>query len=258
MRRWHVRLPATQASLGVLTLALAVVVVAPARAQEPDVDPRAMELLRAATEYLGDLQRFSVQAHNFREDLLESGHRVDTEYVGNVTVRRPNQLRAERQDGEAPQVLYYDGVTLTLYNPRDLVYGAAPMQGTIEEMFVFAQDALGLDIPVTDLLRRDVFPLLVQDVTLAVVIGKEELRGVATDHLLFSRPGVDFQIWVSDGGSPLPLKFVVTDTGTPEMLSIVTLLSDWNTEATVPDDFFTFVPPAAAMPIPFLRFDGSR
>ena len=76
---------------------------------------------------------------------------------------------------------------------------------------------------------------------------------VTCDHLLFSRPGVDFEIWIADSGPPLPYMFVVTDTGTPEKLSIVTTMSDWDVDPNVADGWFTFVPPEGATKVPFLK-----
>ncbi len=71
-------------------------------------------------------------------------------------------------------------------------------------------------------------------------------------HLLFSRPGVDFQVWVTDGGPPLPRKYVVTDTGTPELLSMTTVMSNWNVAPAVADARFTLVPPQGAKKISFM------
>ena len=238
-------------------LALATTIVFGVRAQEPPpaVDPVALELLRESTEYLGSLQQFSVNAHNFHEDLTDMGNRVDFEMEGQVTVSRPNKLRGERQDDWFDQVLIFDGQTLTLFNPLEGVYASEPVSGTIEDMFEIAQSTLGLFIPITDLLRQDVFPLLIQDVTLAMVIGQETVDGIICDHLLFSRPGVDFQIWVADDGPPLPHKFVVTDTATPELLSIVTRISGWDLDPVIPDGYFDFVPPEGARGIHFLKLD---
>ena len=78
------------------------------------------------------------------------------------------------------------------------------------------------------------------------------IGGVKCDHLLFSRPGVDFQIWVEEGGQPLPLKFVVTDTTTCLQPSLTTVISDWNVSPTVADDQFTFAPPQGAKRITFM------
>ena len=91
-----------------------------------------------------------------------------------------------------------------------------------------------------------------QDVTLAMVVDKEVIGGVRCNHLLFSRPGVDFQVWVADGGPPLPHKYVVTDTGTPALLSVTSAMSGWNVAPAVADAQFTFVPPQGTKKISFM------
>jgi len=117
------------------------------------------------------------------------------------------------------------------------------------------RDSLDLFIPIADLVYSNTYPLLMQDVTSATVVGKAVIGGVKCDHLLFSRPGVDFQVWVADGGKPLPYKYVVTDTGYPDLLSISTVLSDWNMAPGVPDSRFAFVPPKGVKPITFMPFN---
>jgi hypothetical protein len=206
------------------------------------------------SDYLGSLLQFSVHTQNTIEDVLYSGYRVDYDVSAEVVVRRPNKLRAERKGDLIDQVFYYDGETLTLYNPSDKVYATEAAPETIEEMFDFARESLGLNIPVADLVYRNAFPLLMQDVSLAVVVGKSVIGGVRCDHLLFSRPGVDFQVWVADSGAPLPYKYVVTDTGTPARLSISTVMSDWDVKSAAADDRFSFMPPKEALLIDFMPF----
>jgi hypothetical protein len=79
------------------------------------------------------------------------------------------------------------------------------------------------------------------------------MGGVKCDHLLFSRPGVDFQIWIAAGNRPWPCKYVVTETDTPAKLSITTFLSGWNMNPAVQDAQFKFVPPKGAKAIPMPR-----
>jgi hypothetical protein len=244
---------AAACSLGVL--ALSANVSAEARAQAPAVDPDAVELLRRTTEWVGNLEQFSVDAQSTFEDRLDSGHRVDYELSGTALVSRPNKLRTERHGHLIDQIFYYDGETLTLYNPHDKVWAQEEAPGTIEEMFQFVYDALGIGTPISDLVHRDPFPLLMQGVTEAVVIGKEVIRGIRCDHLLFSRPDVDFQIWVADSGPPVPVKYVVTDTATPELLTVSAVISNWDLAPAISDDSFTFMPPEDAREIPFLKMD---
>ena len=222
------------------------------RAQAPAVDPAATQILQRMTDYLGSLKQFSVHTQNTIEDLTDSGHRVDDDVSASMAISRPNKLRAERRGDLIDQVFYYNGKTLTLYNPSDKVYATEPAPGTIEEMLNFARASLGLLVPAADLVYLNAFPLLMQDVNLATVIGKAVIGGVKCDDLLFSRPGVDFQVWVADSGLPLPYKYVVTDTGTPALISISTVMSDWNVKPAVDDAFFDFVPPKEVKKISFM------
>jgi hypothetical protein len=224
------------------------------RAQPPTVDPVAIQLLQRMTDYVGSLQKFSVHTQNTLEDLLDSGHRVDFDVAADVLISRPSKLHAEREGDLIDQIFYYDGKSLTLFNPSDNVYATKPAPGTIEEMLDFARESLGLIVPVADLVYRNAFALLMQDVNLAFVVGKSVISGVACDHLLFSRPGVDFQVWVADTGKPLPYKYVVTDTGTPARLSVTTVMSNWNVAPSVSDSRFTFDPPQSAKKIEFMPF----
>jgi hypothetical protein len=169
-----------------------------------------------------------------------------------VIISRPSKLHAKRKGDLVDQVFYYDGKTLALHNPSDKVYAMEPAPGTIEELLDFARESLGLTVPVADLVYRNAFGLLIQDVNFAKVVGKAVISGVKCDHLVFSRPGVDFQVWVADGGQPLPYKYVVTDTGTPALLSVTTVMSNWNVAPTVADSRFTFEPPQGARRIAFM------
>jgi hypothetical protein len=223
-------------------------------AKAPAVDPAATQILRRMTDYLGSLKQFSVYTQNTLEDMLD-GHRVDLDASARAIISRPNKMLAEQKMGdEKEQVLYYNGKTLTVCNPADKVYATEPAPENLEGMLGFVRDSLGLTIPVADLLYTNAFSLLMEDVTLATVEHKAVVGGVRCDHLLFSRPGVDFQVWVQDGGPPLPLKYVVTDTTSCARPSLTTVMSDWNTAPTVNDARFTFEPPQGAKRITFTPF----
>ncbi len=255
MSKLNFRITVALFALGVL--ALVATVPTEIRAQSPAQDPAVTRILQRMTDYLGSLQQFSVHTQNTLEDVLDSGHRVDFDVSASVIISRPNKLHAERRGDLIDQIFYYDGKTLTLYNPADKVYATEPAPGTIEEMLDFTRESLGLMIPAADLIYRNAFPLLMQDVTLAKMVGKAVIGGVRCHHLLFSRSGVDFQVWIADSGRPLPTKYVVTDTGTPARLSITTVMSDWNVAPAVDDARFTFVPPQGLKAITFMPLETS-
>lgn len=223
-------------------LALTLCIPMRVEAQTSGIDPTAMSILKRMTDHLGSLKRFSVRTQVTLEDVLESGHRIDLDVSANVIVERPNKLRAERKGELIDQIFFYNGKTLTLYNPHDKVYATEPAPKTIEGMLDYTRETLGLIVPAADLVYEEAYELLIKDVNLAVVLGKTTINGVRCYHLLFSRPGVDFQVWVSDGPKALPYKYVVTDTGNDGKISVSTVMSDWGYSSDQDDSIFTFVP----------------
>lgn len=253
MRTSNLRIAAVFLALELLALSAAV--STEVRAQTSGVDPAAVQILKRMTDYVGSLHQFSVNTQSTLEDVLDSGHRVDMDVSASVIISRPNKLRAERKGALIDQVFYYDGKTLTLYNPYDNVYATESAPETVDELLDYARESLGLIIPAADLIYRNAFTLLMQDVTLAMVVEKTAINGIECDHVLFSRPGVDFQVWVVDGDQPLPMKYVVTDTSQPGNVSITTVMSGWNVAPAVADARFTFVQPKGVKQISFMPLE---
>jgi hypothetical protein len=236
-----------------MALALATVSIvgaADALAQAPAVDPAAVQKLKRMGDFLDGLQKFSVNTQSIIEEERFSGHRVDFDLAAKVMVKRPNKLSAARSGQLMNEQLFYDGKTLALYRPSDNTFAAASAPPTIEKMVDFARETVGILLPAADLVYRGATPLMMQDVSLAAVIGKAVVDGIKCDHLLFSRPGVDFQIWIAEGNQPWPVKYVVTEMDTPTKLSITTFLSGWKLNPAAKDPQFTFVPPKGARQIP--------
>jgi len=250
----HTDLKPMNHSLLTLLVAIALLATLPgeASAQVPAVDPAATTILKRMTECVGGLKQFSVDTQCTLEELLETGSRVDLDVSARATISRPNKIRSERRGDVTDQRFYYNGKTLTLFNPTDKVYATVPAPDSIEGTLDYVRDSLELIIPASDLIYPNSYSLLMQDVTFGMVVGKAVINGTKCDHLIFSRPGVDFQVWVADKGKPLPMKYVVTDTATPARLSLVTVMNNWNIKPRVKDADFAFTPPKDAKPITFL------
>jgi hypothetical protein len=153
------------------------------------------------------------------------------------------------------QRFFYDGKTITLYNPPENVYATQPAPDTIEKMVQLARETIQIVMPAADLVYRNAFSLLTQDMALAAVVGEAFIGGVKCDHLLFSRPGADFQVCVARGKRPWPMKYVVTETDTPLRLSVTTYFRDWIAAPALDDAQFKFVPPKGAQAISFIPLE---
>jgi hypothetical protein len=248
MRNWKQLFSAGAMALGVL--ALTVFASTDVRAEASAVDPVAMQKMKRMADFLERQQQFSVSTQSIVEETRYSGHRVDFDLSASVVVKRPDKLSAVRSGELLNEQLIYDGKKLTLYRPTDKAYSTVDAPASIEKMIDYARETVGILLPAADMLYRGAYPLMTQDVTLAAVVGKATIGGIDCDHLLFSRPGVDFQIWIAAGERPFPCKYVVTETDPPTKPSITTFLSNWNFSPAVQDARFSFVPPKDARAIP--------
>ncbi|MGB5648875.1 MAG: DUF2092 domain-containing protein [Sedimenticolaceae bacterium] len=221
-------------------------------AQATGVDPKAAKILDRMTTYLSKVQQLSVDTQNTLEAVLTSGSKILFDSAASVTLERPNKLRAERYDGLPSQSLYYDGRTLTLYHPVDKYYATVSAPETLEGMLDFARESLDLVAPAADLLYANSYDRLMQDVRTGFVVGKAVVGGVSCDHLAFSGPDVDWQIWIADGDKPLPRRYVVTTRHMVGQPQYMVLMNNWNTQANLADAEFNFVPPPDAKEIDFI------
>jgi len=224
-----------------------------AQAQPPGVEPQADRLLRKMTDYIGGLKQFSVDTRSTIEVVTPSGQKLQFDNGAALSVQRPNKLFAKRRGDLTDQVFYYDGKTLSLYNPNEKVYATVPAPGTIEAMLDFARDSLDLVAPASDLVYRNAYEILIEDVTVGFVVGKAVIDGVRCDHLAFRKPDVDFQIWIQEGATPLPRKFVITSkrvAGVPEFGMVLT---NWNGAPKLAEGVFSFKAPKDAKSIEFIR-----
>jgi len=223
------------------------------------VESEAIDILRRGLDFLSGLAHFSVQSQGTYEDLLYENYRVDYETSSRITVMRPDKIRIERYGLKMHQIFYFDGKDFTLNNPYDNVYATEPLSGEIEDMFQVARDTHGISGPASDLIYKNSFFLLSQDLKSASIIGKEMIGDMMCDHLFFDRnDGVSFQIWISESAPYLPYKYVVTDTSTPNLLSFGIVMSNWDTDPKISDKLFQFTPTKDLKKIMFLKIDQTE
>lgn len=220
----------------------------------PMINTRATETLKRMADFLGKVKQFKVTTENTLEYLLDSGHRVDIDISSEVFVSRPNKLRAERHGKIVDQFFYYNGKELSLYDPGTNFYATESVPDNYLELFRYMASTFGFAVPVSDLILEDAYSLLIEEVTLAAYLGRSSINGVLCDQLIFSRPGVDFQVWVAVGDKPFPCKYVVTDTSGSDRLSIRTTMHGWNFNPEIKDASFTFTPAEESQKIGFLLF----
>jgi hypothetical protein len=222
-------------------------------AQQDEIDPDAMQLLRRSTDYLAKMNHFRVDTDATIEAVLPTGQKLQYGQRIAVTVQRPNKMRASRIGEVINQTFYYDGKTLGVDLPDQQYYATADAPPTIEAMLDFARDKLNIIAPGADLIYKDAYERLTQDLTSAFVVGKSVVGGVPCDHIAFRNAEVDWQIWIEDGAKPLPRKFIVTSKRVSESPQFVVLMSKWDASPKLTDATFRIAPPKSSRRIDFLQ-----
>jgi hypothetical protein len=215
------------------------------------VDFDADAVLRSMSDHLGSLQSFSFSADHTIDFVLESGEKRQAVASSTVSVQRPNKLRSDRRGEHADLSFIYDGRTATIYGKRNNMYAQADAPDTIDEMIDFAREKLDIDAPAADLLYSKSYPILMEDVVSGTIVGPAIIDDKPCTHLAFRGNNVDWQLWIQDGGTPLPLRYVITTKDVKSEPQLIVQIHDWNTAPSLAPELFTFAPPAGAQKIEF-------
>jgi hypothetical protein len=216
----------------------------PAPAANP-VDPAAVQALRDMGAYLQSLKRFHVATVVTGERVLADGQKLQHTATAGIDVLRPNKLRAVMRNAAAERVISYDGKTVTLYAPAPKYYSTVELDVTIGELVDRLEQKYGVEIPLSDLFLFGTPLAPLDKFESAMNAGQDVIGGDLCDHYAFRQARVDWQIWISASGQPLPRKVVVTSRGDDARPQSVSLI-DWNLKPAFQDTVFKFTPPKGA------------
>ncbi len=221
-------------------------------AQPAGVDPRADAVLRSMTAYVSGLQKFGVTTENTLEVVTTEGQKIQFTAPASMTVARPNKLVAERRGDIVDQMMFYDGKSLTLYNPSTRHYATVPAPATLDAMLDLAYEQLDLIAPGADLIDTRAYEQLMQDVQSGLYLGTAVVAGQRCHHLAYRAIEVDWQLWVREGEQPAPCRYVITSKSLAGAPQFAVQILKWDTSPDVSAARFHFVAPEGAQAIEFL------
>ncbi|MDO9596084.1 MAG: DUF2092 domain-containing protein [Azoarcus sp.] len=236
----------------ILTCATLAVACIPWLAFAQSVDPDADEVLRGMTTYMAGLKQFSAQTENTLEVVTIDGQKIQFTSPATVTVSRPDKLMAERRGDIVDQAFYYDGKTLTLYNPGTKYYATVPAPADVDAMLEFARTKLDIIAPGADLIDSRAYEHLMQDVRTGTYVGMATVGGHRCHHLAYRSVDVDWQVWVRDGKQAIPCKYVITSREVAGAPQFTVNVLQFDPAPKISDAQFRFVPPADAKTIEFM------
>ena len=221
-------------------------------ADDAAIHPAAEEVLREMGEFLAGAEVLRVRAETSLDESAGDGFSVQRSSTVEFTVRRPDRLHAISSDPYPRKRMWYDGSTWSvLFLGRDQ-YSQTAVPGTLDAALDTMMDDYGVDLPMSDFFYSQPFEVLTEYATDGIYVGKALIDGELCHHLAFRQPGVDWQIWIADGGLPLPRKTVVTYTDESNRPQFTVHFSDWDLSTPATDGIFEFQPSPELEKIEFM------
>jgi hypothetical protein len=224
---------------------------APAGAAAPAanaVDAAAIQALKDMGAFLQTLQRFHVSTEATGERVLADGQKLQHVATAELDVARPNRLHAVIRNARSQREVIYDGKTVTFYTPAQKYYSTVEFSEPIGGLIDTLEAKYGVQLPLQDLFLFGTPMARLDRFESAMNAGQDFIDDDLCDHYAFRQGMIDWQIWISAGGKPLPRKIVITnraDEARPQSISVI----DWNLKPAFKDSAFKFALPPGAKKI---------
>src|SRR5215467_7642721 len=223
----------------------------PAPEATPSLEPKAVDILKAASSRLAAARTMKFNAIHFYESASRHGHPLAFTTKSEVTLQRPDKLRVNiLADGPASE-FYYDGKKMMAYAPAENLVATADAPPTIDATLEQAYHSAAIYFPFADWIVADPYKEMSEGMKLAYYVGRSKVvGGTTTDMVAYTDHGVFIEAWIG-AEDKLPRLLHATYLEDPERLRHTLVLSDWQLDAAVPPDTFTSAKAASANPMPF-------
>src|SRR4029453_13965536 len=163
----------------------------------PDLEPRAIALLKASSDRLAGAKSLSFTAMELLEQPSRHGHPLAYATRSEVVLQRPDRLKVVTTgDGPASE-FYYNGSTMAAFAPAENLLAVADAPPTIDATLEAVYRSAGTYFPFTDLIVADPYKDMAKGLTLAYYVGQSKVvEGMTMDMVAYADNGVFVQLWI--------------------------------------------------------------
>jgi hypothetical protein len=217
----------------------------------PQLEPKAIEILKAACAKLASAQAMSFTALVTYESPSRLGFPLAYGTKSDVLFRRPDGLRVLTPGDGPASDFYYNGKTMMAYAPVEDLVAIADAPPTVDGMLETAFRSAAVYFPFDDLLVSDPYKDIAQDLRIAFYIGQSKIvGGTTTDVVAYDTGGVFIEAWIgTEDKLPRVLRAIYADD--PLQLRHNLVITNWQLDPTIPADSFSSAKAAAGKRIPF-------
>ncbi|MBW4696408.1 MAG: DUF2092 domain-containing protein [Aphanocapsa lilacina HA4352-LM1] len=207
---------------------------------------------------LKEQQAFSVEVDTVYDNVLADEQKIQYSAYQMLSVQKPDRVRSDYVGDERVSRFYYNGKSFALLSPLQNLYVSREAPATIDAAVDAIAEKYDVTIPLSNLIVSDPCTKLKLDTLEATYIGTDMVNRVPGYHYLFTGKTRDWQLWVSEGEKPLPLKMVITYRDLPQSPQYTAVFSRWDLSPQFGEQTFAFVPPEGARAIGFLSSEPTQ
>ena len=222
------------------------------------VSEAADRALREAAAFIGSAQQFSFTADIVFDHVLPSGQKLQYSARENVALQRPGRLYVEWNGDLGDRRFWYDGSTITLYDPSTPFYASETAPPDLDAMLDMLIGQLNFAPPLTDLFRSDPYGKVRDAVQFGIDLGLTQVSGRTCRSLAFVNKSVDWQVWIAADPQPTLCKLTITYATLPSAPQFSAVFSDWDFSPRFGDRAFVASLPSGLEKIPFDEISSAR
>ncbi|HTV64969.1 MAG TPA: DUF2092 domain-containing protein [Bryocella sp.] len=224
---------------------------APATPAPPAISQLAEQLLKQMSTYISSANEFTFHADIAFDHVLPSGQKLQYEAAEDIALQRPGGLYVEWSGDLGDRQFWYDGKSVTLYDPSTPFYATETAPSDIDAMLERVITQLGFSPPLADFLYRNPYHAMAGHIQFGLDLGPTDVNGRRCESLAFVEKDIDWQIWIDSGPQLTPCKLVITYKSQPSQPQFSAVFSDWNFNPRIAQPVFTPSVPPGTEKIPF-------
>jgi len=224
----------------------------------PAISEQADLLLRQMGAYVGSAEHFTFHADIIFDHVLPSGQKLQFTAAQDVALKRPGHLRVDWSGDLGDRVFWYDGKSVTIYDPSTPYYASEAVSAEVDGMLDKVQVRLGFSLPLVDFLYSDPYRSMRQNVQYGLDLGETKINGHSCRSLAFVERDIDWQIWIDGGPQLTPCKLVITYKTEHAQPQFTAVFSDWNFAPRIAEAVFVPELPVGAENIPFATVAATK
>ncbi|MCH7808029.1 MAG: DUF2092 domain-containing protein [Planctomycetes bacterium] len=242
---------------------------------DPQIDPKAAEVLHRFSDYMGKAKNFRVKAtmdwrfgrgdHKGRVGDEEGREHRGSKY--RIALERPNRFAMILKRGEVGATVVSNGEQMFTYIPHRESYtlGDAPSDfGPIIDVLTMTEGVTNMVgfVFVRALLDQDPYAVLTSGFAKGEYLGTDKVDGSPCDHVKLTEGELTFEFWIKSGKKPLVMRFQVGlprdqarigderyDPHGSERISIRVAFRDWKIDGKMRGRDFKFKVPRKAQEV---------